>query len=152
MAEPVRMVYDKEIHLETLTTLKGLMGIDSTDSLIPGGRYHNRKDFMNFPQLNRNDLQYNKMLPIPIEGLSLEKSIFKAIEEKDYLLYTPYHSFSFVIKFLREAALDPLVNSIKITIYRLSQLSNVASALINAAKNGKKVLVQIELQARQKFV
>jgi polyphosphate kinase len=124
------------------------MGIDSTDSLIPGGRYHNRKDFMNFPQLNRNDLQYNKMLPIPIEGLSLEKSIFKAIEEKDYLLYTPYHSFSFVIKFLREAALDPIVNSIKITIYRLSQLSNVASALINAAKNGKKVLVQIELQAR----
>ena len=148
LAEPVRMVYDKEIHLETLTTLKGLMGIDSTDSLIPGGRYHNRKDFMNFPQLNRNDLQYNKMLPIPIEGLSLEKSIFKAIEEKDYLLYTPYHSFSFVIKFLREAALDPIVNSIKITIYRLSQLSNVASALINAAKNGKKVLVQIELQAR----
>ncbi len=148
LAEPVRMVYDKEIHLETLTTLKGLMGIDSTDSLIPGGRYHNRKDFMNFPQLNRNDLQYNKMLPIPIEGLSLEKSIFKAIEEKDYRLYTPYHSFSFVIKFLREAALDPIVNSIKITIYRLSQLSNVASALINAAKNGKKVLVQIELQAR----
>ena len=148
LAEPVRMVYDKEIHLETLTTLKGLMGIDSTDSLIPGGRYHNRKDFMNFPQLNRNDLQYNKMLPIPVEGLSLEKSIFKAIEEKDYLLYTPYHSFSFVIKFLREAALDPIVNSIKITIYRLSQLSNVASALINAAKNGKKVLVQIELQAR----
>ena len=148
LAEPVRMVYDKEIHLETLTTLKGLMGIDSTDSLIPGGRYHNRKDFMNFPQLNRNDLQYNKMLPVPVEGLSLEKSIFKAIEEKDYLLYTPYHSFSFVIKFLREAALDPIVNSIKITIYRLSQLSNVASALINAAKNGKKVLVQIELQAR----
>jgi polyphosphate kinase len=63
-------------------------------------------------------------------------------------LYAPYHSFSFVIKFLREAALDPDVNSIKITIYRLSQLSNVASALINAAKNGKKVLVQIELQAR----
>ena len=148
LAEPVRMVYDKEIDPETLNALKGLLGIDSTDSLIPGGRYHNRKDFMRFPQLNRNDLQYSKMLPIPIEGLSLEKSIFKAIEEKDYLLYTPYHSFSFVIKFLREAALDPKVNSIKITIYRLSQLSNVASALINAAKNGKKVLVQIELQAR----
>ena len=148
LAEPVRMVYDKEIDPETLNALKGLLGIDSTDSLIPGGRYHNRKDFMKFPQLNRNDLQYSKMLPIPIEGLSLEKSIFKAIEEKDYLLYTPYHSFSFVIKFLREAALDPKVNSIKITIYRLSQLSNVASALINAAKNGKKVLVQIELQAR----
>ena len=148
LAEPVRLVYDKEISLETLNIIKDLLGIDTSDSLIPGGRYHNRKDFMKFPQLNRNDLLYSRMQPIPIEGLSLEKSIFKAIEEKDYLLYTPYHSFSFVIKFLREAALDPEVNSIKITIYRLSRLSNVASALINAAKNGKKVLVQIELQAR----
>ena len=148
LAEPVRLVYDKEIDTETLNIIKKLLGIDSTDSLIPGGRYHNRKDFMKFPQLNRNDLLYNKMEPIPIEGLSLEKSIFKAIEAKDFLLYAPYHSFSFVIKFLREAALDPDVSSIKITIYRLSQLSNVASALINAAKNGKKVLVQIELQAR----
>ena len=69
-------------------------------------------------------------------------------KQKDYLLYTPYHSFSFVIKLLREAALDPEVTNIKITIYRLSRLSNVASSLINAAKNGKKVLVQIELQAR----
>ena len=68
--------------------------------------------------------------------------------QKDFLLYTPYHSFSYLIKFLREAALDPEVTTIKITIYRLSRLSNVASALINAVKNRKKVLVQIELQAR----
>ena len=148
LAEPVRMVYDKNIAIDTLEIVKKILGMDNTDSHIPGGRYHNRKDFMSFPQLNRNDLQYGKRNPIPVPGLSLEKSIFKAIDKKDYLLYTPYHSFSFVIKFLREAALDPEVSNIFITIYRLSKLSNVASSLINAAKNGKKVLVQIELQAR----
>ncbi|MDC0387024.1 polyphosphate kinase 1, partial [Flavobacteriaceae bacterium] len=123
-------------------------GIDTTDSLIPGGRYHHRRDYMNFPELKSNELHYKRVDAITIPGLSLEKSIFKSIDKKDFLLYTPYHSFSYLIKFLREAALDPEVTTIKITIYRLSKLSNVASALINAAKNGKKVLVQIELQAR----
>lgn len=148
LAEPVRLVYDKEIGSDTLNIVKKLLGVGTNDSLIPGGRYHHRRDFMNFPQLNRTDLQYERKDPLPITGLSLEKSIFKALESKDYLLYTPYHSFSFVIKFLREAALDPEVTTIKITIYRLSKISNVARSLINAAKNGKKVLVQIELQAR----
>ncbi|MDC1012193.1 polyphosphate kinase 1 [Flavobacteriaceae bacterium] len=148
LAEPVRLVYDNEIAPDTLEIVKNLLGVGTNDSLIPGGRYHHRRDYMNFPQLHRRDLQYERKDPLPIEGLSLEKSIFKALELKDYLLYTPYHSFSFVIKFLREAALDPEVTTIKITIYRLSKISNVARSLINAAKNGKKVLVQIELQAR----
>ena len=148
LAEPVRLVYDKEIAPDTLEIVKNLLGVGTNDSLIPGGRYHHRRDYMNFPQLHRRDLQYERKDPLPIEGLSLEKSIFKALESKDYLLYTPYHSFSFVIKFLREAALDPEVTTIKVTIYRLSKISNVARSLINAAKNGKKVLVQIELQAR----
>ncbi len=148
LAEPVRLVYDNEIAPDTLEIVKNLLGVGTNDSLIPGGRYHHRRDYMNFPQLHRRDLQYERKDPLPIEGLSLEKSIFKALESKDYLLYTPYHSFSFVIKFLREAALDPEVTTIKITIYRLSKISNVARSLINAAKNGKKVLVQIELQAR----
>ena len=148
LAEPVRLVYDNEIAPDTLEIVKNLLGVGTNDSLIPGGRYHHRRDYMNFPQLYRTDLQYERKDPLPIEGLSLEKSIFKALESKDYLLYTPYHSFSFVIKFLREAALDPEVTTIKITIYRLSKISNVARSLINAAKNGKKVLVQIELQAR----
>ena len=148
LAEPVRLVYDNEIAPDTLEIVKNLLGVGTNDSLIPGGRYHHRRDYMNFPQLHRRDLQKERKDPLPIEGLSLEKSIFKALESRDYLLYTPYHSFSFVIKFLREAALDPEVNTIKITIYRLSKISNVARSLINAAKNGKKVLVQIELQAR----
>ena len=148
LAEPVRLVHDKDISFDALSMVKKILGVGTEDSLIPGGRYHHRRDYMNFPQLNRNDLQYERKDSLPINGLSLEKSVFKAIDQRDFLLYTPYHSFSFVIKFLREAALDPEVTIIKITIYRLSKLSNVASSLINAAKNGKKVLVQIELQAR----
>ena len=148
LAEPVRLVYDKEIAEDTLEVVKQILGMDSNDSLIPGGRYHHRRDYMNFPQFKNQNLQYDKVDPVPIPGLSLEKSIIKAVDKKDFLLYTPYHSFSYLIKFLREAALDPDVTTIKITIYRLSKLSNVASALINAVKNGKKVLVQIELQAR----
>ena len=148
LAEPVRLVYDTDIPKDTLNLVKHLLGIDTTDSLIPGGRYHHRRDYMNFPQLKNSFLQYDKMVPLTIPGLSLENSIIKAVDKKDFLLYTPYHSFSYLIKFLREAALDPEVTTIKITIYRLSRLSNVASALINAVKNGKKVLVQIELQAR----
>jgi polyphosphate kinase len=148
LAEPVRLVYDIEIPLDTLNLVKDILGMDSTDSLIPGGRYHQRRDYMNFPDLKNTDLQYDKVDPVNIPGLSLEKSIIKAVDKKDFLLYAPYHSFSYLIKFLREAALDPEVTTIKITIYRLSRLSNVASALINAVKNGKKVLVQIELQAR----
>ena len=148
LAEPVRLVYDTDIPEDTLNLVKDLLGIDTTDSLIPGGRYHHRRDYMNFPKLKNSYLQYDKMVPVTIPGLSLENSIIKAVDKKDFLLYTPYHSFSYLIKFLREAALDPEVTTIKITIYRLSKLSNVASALINAVKNGKKVLVQIELQAR----
>ena len=146
--EPVRFVYDKSIDDDTLDFLLNLMGIDSKDSIIPGGRYHNRRDYMGFPSLGRTDLLYEKIIPLPVEGLSLEESIFKTIAKKDYLIYKPYHTFSYIVKFLREAALDPKVKTIKITIYRLAQISHVASSLINAAKNGKKVTVSIELRAR----
>ena len=146
--DPVRMVYDKNIPKTTLDFLIARLNISSYDSLIPGGRYHRRRDYMNFPSINRNDLLYEKFKPLEIKGLSLEKNILESILKKDYLLYTPYISFSYVIKFLREAALDPYVQSIKITLYRLSKDSQVISSLINASKNGKKVIVQIELQAR----
>ncbi|WP_282044503.1 polyphosphate kinase 1 [Winogradskyella flava] len=148
VGEPVRFVYDKSINEDTLTFLMARMEIDSKDSIIPGGRYHNRRDYMDFPSLGRNDLLYDKIKPLPVKGLSFEQSIFKTIAKKDYLVYTPYHTFSYIVKFLREAALDPKVKTIKITIYRLAQISHVASSLINAAKNGKKVTVSIELRAR----
>ncbi len=146
--DPVRFVYDKNIDTETLQFLLKKMDIDKTDSIIPGGRYHNRRDYMNFPRLGRADLQYIPNEPLPIPGLSLQGSLFERIIEKDYLLHAPYQTFMYVIKFLREAALDPKVRSIKITIYRLAEVSHIASSLINARKNGKDVTVQIELQAR----
>ncbi|MBT8306138.1 MAG: polyphosphate kinase 1, partial [Maribacter sp.] len=148
MSDPVRFVYDKNIGKDTLQYLKEKMHIEDTDSVIPGGRYHNRRDYMGFPSLGRNDLMYEKIKPLPIKGLSLEGSLLEKIAEKDFLQYTPYHTFSYVIKFLREAALDPKVRSIKITVYRLASNSRVAASLINAVKNGKQVTMQIELRAR----
>ena len=148
VGDPVRFVYDKSIDKKTLHFLLQKMGIDKTDSIIPGGRYHNRRDYMDFPRLGRPDLQYEPKEPLPIPGLSLQGSLFDKIVEKDYLLHTPYQTFMYVVKFLREAALDPKVKTIKITIYRLAEVSHIASSLINAKKNGKEVTVQIELQAR----
>lgn len=148
LGDPVRFVYDKSIGEDTLSFLKEKMNIEDTDSVIPGGRYHNRRDYMGFPSLGRQDLMYDKITPLPVKGFSMEGSLFEQIAQKDYLQYTPYHTFSYVIKFLREAALDPKVRSIKITVYRLASNSQVAASLINAVKNGKQVTVQIELQAR----
>lgn len=148
VGDPVRFVYDKQIDAHTLQFLLKKMRIEKTDSIIPGGRYHNRRDYMNFPSLGRTDLLYKPVEPLPIPGLSLQGSIFEKIRQKDFLLHTPYQSFSYVVKFLREAALDPQVKSIKITIYRLAEMSHIANSLINAKKNGKEVTVQIELQAR----
>jgi polyphosphate kinase len=148
IGEPVRFIYDQSIGKDTLKYFLTNMGIDSSDSIIPGGRYHNRRDYMDFPNLGRFDLLYTPKIPLPVDGLSLDGSILNKIAKKDYLVNAPYQSFSYIIKFLREAALDPNVTAIKITLYRLAKNSQVISSLINAAKNGKKVTVQIELQAR----
>jgi polyphosphate kinase len=148
IGEPVRFVYDKTIDKDTLAFFLNRMKIDASDSIIPGGRYHNRRDYMDFPNLGRFDLLYQQKAPLPVEGLSLEGSILSRIAKKDYLICAPYQSFSYLIKFLREAALDPKVTTIKITLYRLAKNSQIISSLINAAKNGKRVVVQIELQAR----
>lgn len=148
MGDPVRFVYDKSIEKDTLRFLKDKMNVEDTDSIIPGGRYHNRRDYMGFPSLGRQDLMYDKISALPVKGFSMESSLLEQIAQKDYLQYTPYHTFSYVIKFLREVALDPKVKTIKITVYRLASNSQVAASLINAVKNGKQVTVQIELQAR----
>lgn len=148
VGEPVRFVYDQAIDKDTLEFFLNRMKIVSTDSIIPGGRYHNRRDYMDFPNLGRYDLLYKQNSSLPIPGLKFEGNMLASIKEKDYLLHAPYQSFSYIIRFLREAALDPNVQSIKITLYRLSKNSQIVSSLINAVKNGKKVTVQIELQAR----
>ncbi|MFT6748540.1 MAG: polyphosphate kinase [Flavobacterium sp.] len=148
IGEPVRFVYDQSIDKDTLQYFLTNMGIDQSDSIIPGGRYHNRRDYMNFPSLGRYDLLYQQKKALPVEGLPLDGRMLAKIAEKDYLVSAPYQTFSYIIKFLRESALDPKVISIKITLYRLAKNSQIISSLINAAKNGKKVVVQIELQAR----
>lgn len=148
IGEPVRFIYDTNIEKDTLKYFLFNMGIDSSDSIIPGGRYHNRRDYMDFPNLGRYDLLYKTNPPLQLPNLSLDENIMNKIATKDYLVNAPYQSFSYIIKFLREAALDPQVTTIKITLYRLAKNSQIISSLINAAKNGKKVTVQIELQAR----
>lgn len=148
IGEVVRFVYDNEIERDTLDFFLDKMDIESVDSIIPGGRYHNRRDYMSFPNLGRKDLTLGKLNPLPVSGLSIEGSIIQQIKHKDFLVHTPFQSFNYVVKFLREAALDPKVTSIKITLYRLAKNSQIISSLINAAKNGKQVVVQIELQAR----
>ncbi len=147
LGEVVRFVYDSTIDKDTLDFFLNKMDIEAVDSIIPGGRYHNRRDYMNFPNLGRNDLTIGKVQPLPVSGLSLQGMI-QQIKNQDFLVHTPFQSFNYVVKFLREAALDPKVTSIKITLYRLAKNSQIISSLINAAKNGKQVTVQIELQAR----
>ena len=146
--DPLRFVYDKEIDPNTLKFLLEKMNINSEiDSVIPGGKYHNKKDYMNFPILN-NDLAYDKIEHLVIKDFYKHKTVFESIDERDFLLHTPFHKFNHILTFLSEASIDPDVKRICITIYRLSKLSSVANTLINAAKNGKEVVVQIELQAR----
>ena len=147
-SNPVRLVYDKDISNATLDFIIKKLKVTSNDSLIPGARYHQRRDYMDFPDLSRQDLIYKKKKPLNILNFHIEANLLTQISKKDFLMYTPYHSFSYLVAFLRQSAIDPNVKSIKITLYRLSKNSNVISSLINAAKNGKKVLVQIELQAR----
>ena len=147
-SNPVRLVYDKDISRSTLDFIIKKLKVTSNDSLIPGARYHQRRDYMDFPDLSRQDLMYEQKKALNILNFHIDANLLTQISKKDFLMYTPYHSFSYLVAFLRQSAIDPNVKSIKITLYRLSKNSNVISALINAAKNGKKVLVQIELQAR----
>ncbi len=145
--KPMRLLYDTDMPLDMLTYLVAKLDL-SADGLIPGNRYHNFKDFISFPNVGGPDLEYPKVPPLPVNNLSSMKSIFAQIAKKDYLINLPYQSFDYIIHFLREAAIDPKVKEINITLYRLAENSRVIHALINAAKNGKKVNCLLELKAR----
>ncbi len=146
--EPVRFVYDVKMASDLLKYFIKKLDLDNEDTLIPGGRYHNFKDFMSFPKLGNPKLVYEPLIPAKIPELENSKSIISVIAKKEFLLHHPYHSFAYYIKMLREAAIDPNVESIKITIYRVAAESKVVHALINAAQNGKKVTAVVELRAR----
>jgi polyphosphate kinase len=147
--QPVRFVYDSTMSKEMLSFIMKKLGMDKKDNAIPGGRYHNFKDFIKFPTIGDKKLVYNHPHPLNHKYLlNTDQTILSVVKEKDILLHYPYHSFNHIITLLREASLDPTVESIKITFYRVADSSKIANALINAIKNGKKVTVLVELQAR----
>lgn len=145
--KPMRLLYDSDMPLDMLTHLVAELDL-SADGLIPGNRYHNFKDFISFPNVGGPELEYPRISPLPVNNFSSVSSIFAQIAKRDFLINLPYQSFDYIIHFLREAAIDPKVREINITLYRLAENSRVIHALINAAKNGKKVNCLLELKAR----
>ena len=147
-ADAVRMVYDETMPERLLSYVSARFGFGKYDSLIAGGRYHNSKDFMSFPNVGPKYLEFKPLPPVPVPRLEEPGSIFDAIREKDVFLYYPYHSFDYVVDLLKTAALDPDVTDIKICLYRVAKNSRVIDALVNAVDNGKRVLAVVELAAR----
>ena len=146
--EPIRVIYDDSMPKDLLKRIMSRLNIDTLDTIVSGGRYQNHKDLMAFPDCGRTDLKYPKWTPILKPELETEQSILDTIRQKDRFIHVPYHSFNSFIRVLREAALNPDVKGINVTLYRLAKASKVVKALICAARNGKKVTVVIELLAR----
>lgn len=145
--KPVRFVFDKDIDPQLLTYLVKRLGLTEKDNLIAGGRIHNYKDFINFPDAVFTQKNPRKK-PFIHPLLQNYARVTDVVLEKDVLLNFPYHSFESVIDLLREAAIDPEVTHIKITCYRLASRSKIINALTNAVRNGKQVTVVLELRAR----
>jgi polyphosphate kinase len=144
--KPVRFVYDKEMDAGLLEYLIRRLNLNRKSNIIPGGRIHNFRHFMDFPDVfSDKSLRNTSFLHPALAGASRVTDI---INKHDVMLHFPYHSFNAIIDLLREAAMDPDVNSIKVTAYRLATNSKVINALINAARNGKEVVVMLELKAR----
>lgn len=145
---PVRFVYDEKMPKDLLDYLLKALNLKFGLNTIPGGKYHNFKDFMSFPDFERSAYLYPPQPPVCHPILDSSSSIIKTILERDILLHFPYQRFDYVVDLLREAAIDPKVRSIKINVYRVASNSQVMNALMAAIYNGKKVEVVLELQAR----
>jgi len=145
--KPVRFIFDKEIDASLLAYLIKRLGLSGKDNLIPGGRIHNFKDFIDFPDVVFSQKGTRKK-PFLHPLLKNVNRVTDVILKRDVLLNFPYHSFDSLIDLLREAAVDPDVKNIKITCYRLAPRSKIVNALTNAVRNGKEVTVVIELRAR----
>ena len=144
---PSRFLYDESIPKDFLKFLKDSFNLVG-NNMVKGARYHNFQDFFGFPNPNHPELERESTPPIKVKALQVNKSIFKVIGKKDHILHFPYQSYEYVIRFLNEAAIDPKVEEIKATQYRVADNSAVVNALINAALNGKKVTVFVEVKAR----
>jgi polyphosphate kinase len=145
---PIRFIYDSRIPEKFLSLLKEKINVTKEDTLIAGSKYHNNRDFMNFPAIGSRQLNYMPIKSLYHKDIPPRESMLKCMKQKDTLLHYPYHTFDYVIDLLREASIDPKVQSIKMTIYRVAKNSSVLHALINAVKNGKSVVAVLELQAR----
>ena len=115
--------------------------------MFAGAHYHNLKDLADFPRFNK-DLQYKKQKPLTIHEVLNSGDIFNVLNRQDVLLHLPYQSYNLVLAFFNQAAVDPAVTDIYITLYRVAAESHIVNALISAAKNGKNVVTFIELKAR----
>jgi polyphosphate kinase len=145
---PTRFIYDREMPKDLLKLLIRNFNFGPDDVIVPADRYHNFKDFMNFPNFGKKKLFYEPLIPVPHIDIPSGKSILSAIAKKDIMLFFPYHPFDHFLELLREASIDPYVTSIQITLYRLARNSSVVNALLNAVRNGKNVTTVLELQAR----
>jgi polyphosphate kinase len=148
IGKPVRLIYDREMPEDLKNFILKKMKLDSDENALPGGRYHNHKDFMNFPEIGKKKHYYLKLPPFRHKDLRPNTSVLRILRKKDVMLHYPYQTFNHFIDLLREAAIDPQVREIGITIYRVAPDSKVVNALLNAVRNGKMVTVVIELQAR----
>lgn len=146
--DALRVIYDAEMPKDLLKRVMNRLNLDKLDTVLGGGRYHNHKDLMAFPDCGRCDLKYPRWLPILKPELKENVSLLRLIQKQDRYIHVPFHSFDYYIRVLQEAALSKDVKSIKTTLYRLAKESKVVKALICAARNGKKVTVVIELLAR----
>lgn len=146
--EPLRITYDASMPDDLRKRVLNKLELDRYDTVVSGGKYHNHKDLIKFPDFGRSDLKYPKWQPIRKPELAEQESILEAIRQKDRFIHVPYHDFSSFLRVLQEAAVSKNVKSVKITLYRLAKDSKVVKALIGAARNGKKVTVVIELLAR----
>ena len=146
--EPLRVIYDASMPKDLLKRVMNKLNLDKLDTVLGGGKYHNHKDLMRFPDCGRKDLKYPEWTPVLKDELSGNVGMLELIRRKDRFIHVPYHSFDSYIRILQEAAINKEVKSIKTTLYRLAKDSKVVKALINAARNGKKVTVVIELLAR----
>lgn len=145
--KPVRLIYDRTMPEDLKDFIFKKMKLNP-ENAIPGARYHNDKDFMNFPEIGKKKHYYTKLTPLRHKDLRPNTSILRILRKKDVMLHFPYQTFNHFIDLLREAAIDPQVKEIGITIYRVAEASKVVNALLNAIRNGKIVTVVIELQAR----
>jgi polyphosphate kinase len=145
---PVRFVYDEKMPEDLLSYLLHSLNLKAGINTISGGRYHNFKDFISFPDFGRPEFVYPKQLPCKVPQFERGKGIIETILKEDVLLHFPYQRFSYIVDLLREAAIDPKVKEIKINIYRVASKSEIMNALMAAVFNGKQVTVIFELQAR----